>query len=113
MSDPLGLIGSGGGSGGIERLHGLSGPGGAARGPGGPVGAGAPNFKDVLLQNINEVNKLQQEAATAIEDLATGQREDLEGVMLATQKADAAFRALVAVRNKVQQAYEEIKQMRV
>ena len=32
--------------------------------------------------------------------------------MIATQKADTAFRMLVAVRSKVAQAYEEIKQMR-
>lgn len=112
MSDPLGLISSSGG-GGMDRLQGLHTHG---RGPGaGGAGADVPgaSFKDALLKNIGEVNKLQQEAAVAIEDLATGERQDIEGVMLATQKADAAFRALVAVRNKVQQAYEEIKQMRV
>lgn len=107
MSDPLGLISSGGG---LDRFQGVSGPGASPR-PGEEAPGGS--FKDALLKNINDVNKLQQEAATAIEDLATGQRQDLEGVMLATQKADAAFRALVAVRNKVQQAYDEIKQMRV
>jgi flagellar hook-basal body complex protein FliE len=74
---------------------------------------GGPSFKDVLMQNISEVNKLQQEAATAIEDLSTGKRADLEGVLLATQKADTAFKMLLSVRNKVQAAYEEIKQLRV
>jgi len=64
------------------------------------------------MQNINEVNRLQQDATTAIEDLQTGQRTDVEGVLTAAQKADTAFRMLVAVRNKVQAAYEEIKQMR-
>ena len=59
-----------------------------------------------------QVNKLQQDATTAIEDLQTGQRTDVEGVLTAAQKADTAFRMLVAVRNKVQAAYEEIKQMR-
>ena len=103
MSDPLGLIS---GSGGIHR---------PVVTPAAQVGQDAQgaSFKDVLLQNINEVNKLQQQAATAIEDLSTGQRNDLEGVILATQKADSAFRMLLAVRNKVQQAYEEVKQLRV
>lgn len=108
MSDPLGLIGQG-------------------RGVGNASGAGftpaigreqaidpvAPSFKDVLLQNIDQVNKLQQEANSATEDLMTGKRMDLEGVVLATQKADTAFRMLLSVRNKVQQAFEEIKQLRV
>mgnify|MGYP003864083609 CR=1 FL=1 len=64
------------------------------------------------MENLQQVNKLQQEATTAIEDLQTGKRADVEGVISATQKADAAFHMLVAVRNKLQTAFEEIKQMR-
>lgn len=108
MSDPLGLIGQGRG------VDGASGAGiapGAGRAP--AVDPSAPSFKDVLMQNINQVNKLQQEANVATEDLMTGKRMDLEGVVLATQKADTAFRMLLSVRNKVQQAFEEIKQIRV
>lgn len=65
------------------------------------------------MQNLNEVNKLQQDASKAIEDLQTGKREDLEGVILATQKADTAFRMLQSLRNKVVDAYDEVKQIRV
>jgi flagellar hook-basal body complex protein FliE len=104
MTDPVGLISAAGGSGGVF---------GRATAGGVPVDPAQPSFKDVLLQNINQVNKLQQEASSAMQDLATGKRADLEGVMLATNKADTAFRMLLAVRNKVQQAYEEVKQMRV
>lgn len=103
MTDPLGLIGRQA-AGGVSPGLGRSVP---------PSGSGSgPSFKDVLMQNINEVNRLQQDATTAIEDLQTGQRTDVEGVLTAAQKADTAFRMLVAVRNKVQAAYEEIKQMR-
>lgn len=111
MGDPLGLIGNMGGAGGAGRVYGP----GVERTPAGGVApqGGGPSFKDVLMENINEVNKLQQEANTAIEDLSTGKRSDLEGVLLATQKADSAFRMLLSVRNKVQQAYEEVKQLRV
>lgn len=113
MSDPLGLIGnSGAAAGAASRVFG-PGSAGQTQGAGAHTPGGGPSFKDVLMQNINEVNKLQQEAATAIEDLSTGQRADLEGVLLATQKADSAFRMLLSVRNKVQQAYEEVKQIRV
>lgn len=103
MSDPLGFISRAGAGGQLP----IAPAGGRAADP------NAPSFKDVLLQNINQVNKLQQEATTAIEDLQTGKKPDLEGVLLATQKADTAFRLLVSVRNKVQQAYDEIKQLRV
>ncbi len=65
------------------------------------------------MRNIEQANEYQEDAAKAIDDLQTGKRNDLEGVLLATQKADTAFKMLLAVRNKVQQAYEEIKQLRV
>jgi len=71
------------------------------------------SFKDALLRNIDQVNKLQQDATRAIEDLATGDRQDVEGVILATQKADSAFKMLQAVRNKVVEAYQEMNQVRV
>ncbi len=104
MADPIGFVGSQGGVGPIRPSAPISGPDKQAAGPA---------FRDVLLENLREVNRLQQDATEAVEDLATGRRTDLEGVILATQKADTAFRALQAVRNRVMEAYEEIKQMRV
>ncbi len=108
MADPVGLIGGGG-------VGGAGGAGGA-----GPLqprqGQGAPGgveFKDTFFQQLREVNRLQQETSAAIEDLAAGRRDDVEGVLLATQKADTAFRMLQSIRNKVMEAYEEVKQMRV
>lgn len=65
------------------------------------------------MQNLREVNELQQDATRAVEDLQAGRRTDYEGVILATQKADTAFRMLQSLRNKVVDAYEELKQMRV
>ncbi|MGQ0627696.1 MAG: flagellar hook-basal body complex protein FliE [Phycisphaerales bacterium] len=106
MADPLGLIG------GSQRAH----PGlplrpgtGVAGGAGTPEG---PSFKDVLLKNIQQVSDLQAEAASATEDVLTGKRSDVETVLTATEKADTAFRMLLAVRNKVIAAYDEIKQIR-
>lgn len=113
MSDPLGIIGQRGvgGIGGASGLGGVGAPGAAGQ-PAGGAPAGA-SFKDALLRNIDEVNSLQQQAVQASEDFATGKRADLENVLLATQKADAAFRMLLAVRNKVQAAYDELKQVRI
>lgn len=103
MSDPLGLIG---GTGGVQPPA-RSNPSQA------PLPEGTSSFKDVLLENLREADKLQADANKAIEDLQTGDRDDLEGVVLATQKAELAFKMLQGVRNKVVQAYDEIKQMRI
>ena len=104
MSDPLGLINPNP-AGGVQPLQ----PGRAAATR--PVEG--PGFKDLLMENIEQVNRLQQDAEVAIEDLATGKRDDMDGVMMAKQKADVAFQMMLQVRNKLMDAYEEVKQIRV
>lgn len=106
MSDPLGLMAS---VGSVQRVTPPAGGPGAAR----PADPTAPGFKQFLEQQIAEVNGLQQDAREAVEDLMAGRRDDLETVMIASQKADTAFRMLLQVRNKVMDAYEEVKQLRV
>lgn len=107
MSDPLGLIG---GLNNVQRFAPLAPQPGRAGGVG---DAGGPDFKQFLREQIAQVNDLQNDATTAVEDLASGRRDDLEGVILATQKADVAFQMLLQLRNKVMEAYDEIKQIRV
>jgi len=114
MADPLGLIG--GGAGGLRGQQGLGDllrAGGQGTGKADEKDANGNTFKDVLLQSIDQVNQLQGEAATAQEDIASGKSTDIEDVVLATQKADTAFRALLAVRNKFTAAYDELKQVRI
>jgi len=103
MTDPLGLIGSSG----VQPVRAV-----APVGPPQPHDPNAPSFKDALIKSLREVDQLQQDATKAVEDFQTGRRDDLEGVILATQKAETAFKMLLSVRNKVMAAYEEIKQMR-
>lgn len=105
MSDPLGFISRAGGTGPNRPIDPASAGAGGAE--------GGPSFKDVLMKNLAEVNRLQEDARAAMEDFAAGRRTDLEGVVGATQKADLAFQTLLAVRNKVMRAYEDLQQIRV
>ena len=102
MSDPLGLIGPSASP--PPHL-----PAGGAR----SQGAAAPKFKEFLQEQIARVNALQRDAKEAVEDVAAGRRDDVESVIVATQKADTAFRMLLAVRNKMMDAYQEIKDTRI
>lgn len=102
MTDPLGLIPTQG----LSPTQGLN----MDRAPKQVEG---PGFKQVLMNNIQEVNRLQEEAETAISDLATGARNDPAVVFNAKAKADVAFEMLLQVRNKLMDAYEEVKQIRV
>ncbi len=103
MTDPVGLIGN---SGALNREF-LLGPNLV------PPKAGGASFADMLQDQLNTVNELQRDAKEAIEDFMAGRRNDVESVMIATQKADTAFRLLLQVRNKVMAAYDELKQIRV
>ncbi len=103
MTDPVGLIGN---SGALNREL-LQRPNLA------PPKAAGSSFADMLQDQLNTVNELQRDAKEAIEDFMAGRRVDVESVMIATQKADTAFRLLLQVRNKVMAAYDELKQIRV
>ncbi len=101
-------------------LAGLSGSAGTqgAGALGRPAGAaqsepGAPKFKDVLLDSLDQVNRLQQEASQGVEKLATGQTANVAEVFTAVRKADVAFSLLMEMRNKLIDAYQEVRQMQV
>ena len=110
MADPLGFISNSA----YGPTPGVRPAGSGQRTPaGGEVDPNAPSFRDVLMENLSQVNQLQQDATQAIEDLQSGRRDDLEQVLMATEKADTAFRMLQQVRNKLVEAYQEIQQIRV
>jgi flagellar hook-basal body complex protein FliE len=74
---------------------------------------GGPDFKNMLLDSIREVNSMQQQADRAVENLVSGGDANPAEVLTAVQKADLAFRMMMQVRNKLVQAYEEVKSIRV
>lgn len=71
------------------------------------------SFKDTLLDSLDQVNRLQQEAADGVEKVVTGQTDNIAEVFTAVRKADIAFSMLMEMRNKLVDAYREIQQMRV
>lgn len=72
-----------------------------------------PSFADTLTEAIGNVNQLHLEADQKAKQLATGKTDDVAAVMIATEKADIALRAMVQVRNKIIDAYQEIMRMQV
>ena len=71
------------------------------------------SFKSFLLDSIQEVNSMQQDADQAMEKLVTGGDISPAEVLTAVQKADIAFQLMIQVRNKMVAAYEEIKSINV
>jgi len=81
--------------------------------PAQPSSVAAPGFKDYLIDSIQQVNAMQQEANQAVETLFTGGDANPAEVLTAVQKADLAFRMMMQVRNKLVQAYEEVQNVRI
>jgi flagellar hook-basal body complex protein FliE len=76
-------------------------------------GTAGSSFADTLKQSIGEVSKLQQDANQAVQDLVSGKTEDVTGVMTAMEKSDIAFKTLLAIRSKLMEAYDEVKNISV
>ncbi len=75
--------------------------------------AGGGDFKSLLMKSINDVNRLQSEADEATTNLVTGKTDNVAEVFTAVKKAEMAFQTLMQIRNKLLDAYDEIKNMRV
>jgi len=100
----------------INNLGSVGGVGGVGADPTKSAGSGSAtgtSFADMLKQSFNEVNQLQQDASKAVDDLTTGQSNDMTGVMTAVEKSDMAFKTLLAIRSKLLDAYNEIKAVQV
>ena len=79
-----------------------------------PDAPAATGFGDMLKNSLDVVNEVQQHSSELKVGFETGTGDaSLAEVMIASQKADIAFRAVTEVRNKLITAYQEIMNMPV
>jgi flagellar hook-basal body complex protein FliE len=111
MLNPLGTSGPAG----SQAVSGVS-PVGPAR-PVSPVAGEGADFGSELAkmlgQQLQKASGLQQEADGKLGALLTGQSQNLGDVFVAAKKAEIAFTLLLEMRNKLVDAYEDLRQMRV
>ncbi len=72
-----------------------------------------PEFKNFLIESLEQVNNMQADADKAVETLMTGGDVNPAEVLTAVQKADLTFRMMMQIRNKLVTAYQEIKDVRI
>lgn len=78
------------------------------------AGADAPEFAEILGRSIEQVNSLQQASSEARAAFTAGEDgANLAEVMIAGQKSRIAFEAMVQVRNRLLEAYQQIQRMQV
>ncbi|MBB64373.1 MAG: flagellar hook-basal body complex protein FliE [Waddliaceae bacterium] len=68
-------------------------------------------FQKILGGYLSEVNTLQHEADAQIQRLAAGEVEDVSEVTMAMDEAETAFKMMMEIRNKLLDAWSEIKHM--
>lgn len=72
------------------------------------------SFSEVLKQSLDQVNEIQQAAASLGRAYETGDPSvSVTDLMVAKQKSSVAFQATLQVRNKLVSAYQEIMSMPV
>ncbi|MBS4024757.1 MAG: flagellar hook-basal body complex protein FliE [Clostridia bacterium] len=70
-------------------------------------------FSEFLKNSITDVNNLQLEAGKMRQQLVTGEITDIHQVMIASEKASISLQFAIQVRNKLVEAYQEIKRMQM
>jgi flagellar hook-basal body complex protein FliE len=75
--------------------------------------AGGASFAEVLAGAVTEVQRLHTEADMEIKRLVSGEVKDATEAMVAVEKADVSFQTMMAIRNKMVAAYEEVMRMQV
>ncbi len=78
-----------------------------------PTQAGGALFKDMFDSAVNTVENFQSDASKSVENLLSGQNEDVHTSIIATQKADLSFELFMGVRNKVVSAYQSVMGMQL
>ncbi len=73
----------------------------------------ASRFADALSNAVDGVNRLQNSADKAVQNVQSDNSASLHEAMIALEKADISFRTMLQVRNKVIEAYQEVMRMQV
>jgi flagellar hook-basal body complex protein FliE len=70
-------------------------------------------FSDVLKDAMSDINKLQTNADDAIAKVQLDNTTSIHEAMIALEQANVSFRAMMQVRNKILDAYQEVMRTQV
>jgi flagellar hook-basal body complex protein FliE len=76
-------------------------------------GPGPVSFQDVLLKSLEQVNEIDRQSQSMIAGALTGEDYTQAEVFTAVKKADLALRTMLQIRNKLLDAYNELKNLRM
>jgi flagellar hook-basal body complex protein FliE len=71
------------------------------------------NFSDTIKDFLNAVNEDKKDASKAVQDVITHKSDNIAEAMSKLEEANLSFNLMLKIRNKVLDAYNEIKNMPV
>lgn len=78
-----------------------------------PAATAGEDFAAMVKEQLQQVSRMQSEADENVQKLLTGETQNFTEVFTAARKAEVAFSLLMEIRNKLIDAYQEVKNMRV
>ena len=69
---------------------------------------GAPDFAQILVDQVNDASRLDQVAQVKADSLARGATDDLHGTMISIKEADISMKLVGTVRNRLLDAFHEL-----
>lgn len=74
---------------------------------------GEVSFRESIRNFVYDVDTMQKDAAEKTQLFMAGEISNVHDVMVAVEKASTSFQMLMELRNKMLDAYQEIKRMSV
>jgi flagellar hook-basal body complex protein FliE len=71
------------------------------------------NFADTIRGFIEKVDADQKKAGQEVENIISGQSENLAEAMTALEESRLSFQLLLEIRNRLLESYQEISKMQI
>ena len=93
---------------GVEDVSKKSAPGAAPQ----KVGQ-SKSFAEFLSQQVSDANQAALGADKAVERAVAGEEANPHSTMIALQKAEITFTLLMAIKDRIEQAYQQLLRMQI
>jgi len=78
-----------------------------------PVVAPASGFGQMVQEGVAEVNRQLQASQVDLQQLATGDAQNLHQIMMRLEESRLSFHLLLQVRNRLLEAYQDVLKMQI
>ena len=78
-----------------------------------PAAASGGDFRSFFQDAVERVDQFQKTATQSVDQLLSGESEEVHQTVLAAQRAELSLEFFLQVKNKAVQAYQEVMRMQL